>query len=57
VLQFGFSLIPHTFETVPVQDTYTVRLTLAGQPLAVVGDVDRIVGSLRPYGVITGKWI
>jgi hypothetical protein len=57
VLSFGFTLTPHTSSTVPVQDTYTVRLTLSGIAASVVTDVDQIVGSLSAYGQITGKWI
>jgi hypothetical protein len=57
VLSFGFTLTPHTYSTVPAQDTYTPVLTLSGAVSDVATDVDRIVGSLHPYGVITGRWI
>ena len=57
VLSFGFTLTPHTYQVVPAQDTYTVTVTLAGTPVAAATDVDRIVGSLKALGVITGKWV
>lgn len=57
VLYWGWIKTVSTDRTLTASDSYVPRLTLTGTASTVVRDVDRIVGSLKPYGVISGKWI
>jgi hypothetical protein len=57
VLYWGWTVTPSTQEFLPTTDTYVVSLTMTGTASSVVQDVDAIVGSLRPLGVISGRWI
>ena len=57
VLRWGWTVTPSTQEFLPTTDNYVVRLTMTATASAAVRDVDQIVGSLRPLGVISGRWI
>ena len=57
VIYWGWTKTVSTDQFLVGSDSYVPRMTLTGTASTVTRDVDRIVGSLKPFGVISGRWI
>ena len=57
VIYWGWTRTVSTDEFLVGSDSYVPVMTLTGTATTVTRDVDKIVGSLKPFGVISGRWI